>query len=95
MPDKEYECWLDKETLAIGANDTDRLALLEFRNKISADPFSVVSSWNASVHFCLWYGVKCSRQTRKGNGFRPKFLTTTRLNFFSYWKPELSENSRP
>ncbi|XP_050226817.1 putative receptor-like protein kinase At3g47110 [Mercurialis annua] len=49
-------------TSAIGGTDTDRLALLEFRNKISVDPFGAVSSWNDTIHFCLWYGVKCSRR---------------------------------
>ncbi|CAN1295352.1 Probable LRR receptor-like serine/threonine-protein kinase At3g47570 [Linum perenne] len=44
------------------SNETDRLALLEFKSKISGDPLGVLSSWNDSVHFCEWYGVSCSRR---------------------------------
>ncbi|CAN1838556.1 Probable LRR receptor-like serine/threonine-protein kinase At3g47570 [Linum perenne] len=34
------------------SNETDRLALLEFRSKITGDPLGALSSWNDSVHFC-------------------------------------------
>ncbi|CAN1137342.1 Probable LRR receptor-like serine/threonine-protein kinase At3g47570 [Linum perenne] len=44
------------------SNETDRLALLEFKSKISGDPLGVLSSWNDSVHFCEWYGVSCSKR---------------------------------
>ncbi|CAN1838495.1 Probable LRR receptor-like serine/threonine-protein kinase At3g47570 [Linum perenne] len=44
------------------SNETDRLALLEFKFKISGDPLGVLSSWNDSVHFCEWYGVSCSKR---------------------------------
>ncbi|KAI3411636.1 Protein kinase domain-containing protein, partial [Psidium guajava] len=40
-------------------NDTDRLALLAFKNQISHDPFATLSNWNESVHFCRWNGVIC------------------------------------
>ncbi|CAN1295354.1 Probable LRR receptor-like serine/threonine-protein kinase At3g47570 [Linum perenne] len=44
------------------SNETDRLALLEFRSKITGDPLGALSSWNDSVHFCEWYGVSCSKR---------------------------------
>ncbi|CAN1295327.1 LRR receptor-like serine/threonine-protein kinase EFR [Linum perenne] len=44
------------------SNETDRLALLEFKSKISSDPLGILSSWNDSVHFCEWYGVSCSKR---------------------------------
>ncbi|CAN1137310.1 LRR receptor-like serine/threonine-protein kinase EFR [Linum perenne] len=44
------------------SNETDRLALLEFRSRITGDPLGVLSSWNDSVHFCEWYGVSCSKR---------------------------------
>ncbi|KAL5703703.1 non-specific serine/threonine protein kinase [Ranunculus cassubicifolius] len=41
-------------------NDTDRQALLAFKNGITQDPHNVMSSWNHSTHFCEWFGVTCS-----------------------------------
>ncbi|KAG6629782.1 probable LRR receptor-like serine/threonine-protein kinase At3g47570 [Carya illinoinensis] len=52
-------------TYAVVGNETDRLALLEFKAKISLDPFMVFNSWNESTHFCLWYGVTCSQQKQR------------------------------
>ncbi|XP_058089372.1 probable LRR receptor-like serine/threonine-protein kinase At3g47570 [Magnolia sinica] len=43
-------------------NETDRLALLAFKYGISKDPLGILSSWNDSLHFCQWTGVKCSRR---------------------------------
>ncbi|KAK3419908.1 hypothetical protein EUGRSUZ_G00670 [Eucalyptus grandis] len=47
-----------------GGNETDRLALLEFKAQIS-DPNGVLSSWNDSSHFCKWYGVTCDRRHQR------------------------------
>ncbi|KAI8551275.1 hypothetical protein RHMOL_Rhmol06G0172900 [Rhododendron molle] len=47
-------------------NQTDRLALLEFKAAItSTGPFGNFNSWNESVHFWLWIGVTCGRQHRR------------------------------
>ncbi|KAK3430049.1 hypothetical protein EUGRSUZ_E01607, partial [Eucalyptus grandis] len=43
-------------------NKTDRDALLQFKDKISDDPFGVFSTWNDSIHFCQWYGITCGRR---------------------------------
>ncbi|KAJ8617353.1 hypothetical protein MRB53_013539 [Persea americana] len=43
-------------------NETDRLALLAFMDQISDDPNRALSSWNHSVHFCMWNGVTCGRR---------------------------------
>ncbi|XP_049394464.1 putative receptor-like protein kinase At3g47110 [Solanum stenotomum] len=40
-------------------NETDKLALLAFKTQITEDPSRVFVSWNDSVHFCQWTGVKC------------------------------------
>ncbi|XP_042521230.1 probable LRR receptor-like serine/threonine-protein kinase At3g47570 [Macadamia integrifolia] len=40
-------------------NETDRLALLAFKARITNDPFHVVSSWNDSLPYCEWPGVIC------------------------------------
>ncbi|XP_062017717.1 probable LRR receptor-like serine/threonine-protein kinase At3g47570 [Rosa rugosa] len=41
-------------------NETDRLALFAIKGNIHHDPNRVLSSWNNSIHFCLWHGVTCS-----------------------------------
>ncbi|XP_030962200.1 probable LRR receptor-like serine/threonine-protein kinase At3g47570 [Quercus lobata] len=48
-----------------GNNETDRLALLDFKAKISKDPLGVMSSWNDSIHFCQWKGVSCGRRHQR------------------------------
>ncbi|KAL3729683.1 hypothetical protein ACJRO7_026766 [Eucalyptus globulus] len=47
-----------------GGNETDWLALLEFKAQIT-DPDGVLSSWNDSSHFCKWYGVTCGRRHQR------------------------------
>ncbi|KAI4328594.1 hypothetical protein L6164_020934 [Bauhinia variegata] len=44
-----------------GGNETDQLALLEFKKKISNDPLGIMSSWNLSYHFCQWRGITCGK----------------------------------
>ncbi|EEF33525.1 serine-threonine protein kinase, plant-type, putative [Ricinus communis] len=46
-------------------NETDRLALLEFKDKIADDPLGMMSSWNSSLHFCQWHGVTCGRRHQR------------------------------
>uniref|UniRef100_A0A2N9ITA1 Protein kinase domain-containing protein n=1 Tax=Fagus sylvatica TaxID=28930 RepID=A0A2N9ITA1_FAGSY len=40
----------------------DRLALLEFKAKITLDPFEVMTSWNDSIQ---WRGVTCDRRHQR------------------------------
>nr|GMD29300.1 probable LRR receptor-like serine/threonine-protein kinase At3g47570 [Ipomoea batatas] len=50
------------------SNETDRLALLEFKHRISSDDpngVEVLNSWNASVHHCGWQGVTCGHRHRR------------------------------
>ncbi|KAF8041063.1 hypothetical protein BT93_B3092 [Corymbia citriodora subsp. variegata] len=47
---------------ACSQNQTDRFALLSFKNAIHADPFGVLSPWNDSTHHCEWQGVLCSKR---------------------------------
>nr|GMD21515.1 probable LRR receptor-like serine/threonine-protein kinase At3g47570 [Ipomoea batatas] len=45
------------------SNETDRIALLEFKHRISNDPNGVfLNSWNDSVHHCGWKGVSCGHR---------------------------------
>ncbi|KAL0007161.1 hypothetical protein SO802_008663 [Lithocarpus litseifolius] len=58
-------CGLLVTSVVGGNNETDRLALLEFKAKITGDPLQVMSSWNDSNHFCLWRGVTCGRRHQR------------------------------
>ncbi|KAL6135417.1 hypothetical protein ACLB2K_067645 [Fragaria x ananassa] len=55
---------MDSNRLELGrGNEKDRLALLAIKAQIHQDPDRpVMSSWNESTHFCMWYGVTCSRR---------------------------------
>ncbi|CAN6559553.1 unnamed protein product [Malus baccata var. baccata] len=44
------------------SNETDRLALLAIKETILEDPHQIMSSWNESIHFCMWRGVTCGRR---------------------------------
>ncbi|CDP19927.1 unnamed protein product [Coffea canephora] len=46
-------------------NETDRLALLEFKNQIYDDPSGVLNSWNHSQHHCRWEGVTCGTRHQR------------------------------
>jgi Leucine-rich repeat (LRR) protein len=47
-------------------NETDRLALLKFKESVSHDPYNLLSSWNASsFHFCNWLGITCGRRHQR------------------------------
>ncbi|BBG93677.1 hypothetical protein Prudu_001761 [Prunus dulcis] len=46
-------------------NETDRLALLDLKKRITQDPLHVMSSWNDSLNFCDWVGVTCNRCTKR------------------------------
>uniref|UniRef100_A0A2N9G988 Protein kinase domain-containing protein n=1 Tax=Fagus sylvatica TaxID=28930 RepID=A0A2N9G988_FAGSY len=58
-------CGLLVTSVVSGNNETDRLALLEFKAKITLDPFGVTTSWNDSIHFCQWRGVTCGRRHQR------------------------------
>ncbi|KAB2627606.1 LRR receptor-like serine/threonine-protein kinase [Pyrus ussuriensis x Pyrus communis] len=64
-----------------GSNETDKLALLEFKARITTDPFGVMSSWNETIHFCQWHGVPVVTATR-GSQFSSVF--NLKNNSFSH-----------
>ncbi|KAJ0855933.1 putative non-specific serine/threonine protein kinase [Helianthus annuus] len=45
--------------------ESDRLALLEIKSKITYDPQGALPSWNDSLPFCQWRGVTCGRRHRR------------------------------
>ncbi|KAM0996247.1 hypothetical protein EV1_006331 [Malus domestica] len=59
-------CWSSVQS-GLGGNATDRLALLAIKAQIKQDlhNYNVMSSWNESMHFCMWHGVTCSRRHRQ------------------------------
>uniref|UniRef100_A0A7N2R9W5 non-specific serine/threonine protein kinase n=2 Tax=Quercus lobata TaxID=97700 RepID=A0A7N2R9W5_QUELO len=46
-------------------NETDRLALLKFKESVDHDPYNILSSWNDSMHFCNWRGITCGRRHQR------------------------------
>ncbi|XP_045813786.1 probable LRR receptor-like serine/threonine-protein kinase At3g47570 isoform X2 [Trifolium pratense] len=51
-------------TMELG-NQTDHLALLQFKQLISNDPYGILDSWNSSTHFCKWHGIICSPKNQR------------------------------
>ncbi|XP_048227504.1 probable LRR receptor-like serine/threonine-protein kinase At3g47570 isoform X2 [Ricinus communis] len=58
-------CFSSTTSSAISGNETDLQALLEFKSKITHDPFQVLRSWNETIHFCQWQGVTCGLLHRR------------------------------
>uniref|UniRef100_A0A7C9DFG2 Leucine-rich repeat-containing N-terminal plant-type domain-containing protein n=1 Tax=Opuntia streptacantha TaxID=393608 RepID=A0A7C9DFG2_OPUST len=50
---------------ASSGNETDRLALLEFKAKITVEPLGIMGSWNDTSHFYNWFGVTCSKRHQR------------------------------
>ncbi|CAI9779218.1 unnamed protein product [Fraxinus pennsylvanica] len=69
-------------------NETDRQALLDFKNGINQDPFQIMTSWNDSVHYCNWTGITCN----PFNG-RVRILNLTSLNLVGSLPPSLGNLS--
>ncbi|GKG07011.1 kinase-like domain-containing protein, partial [Tanacetum coccineum] len=53
-----------------GGNETDYLALLSFKSKITHDPCKVLTSWNHSSHFCDWSGISCGNWHKRVTALR-------------------------
>ncbi|KAF3667508.1 putative dehydrodolichyl diphosphate synthase 2-like [Capsicum annuum] len=60
---------------AFHGNETDKLALLGFKSQITEDPSRVFASWNESVHFCRWTGIKCGPREERVIGLNLKGLS--------------------
>ncbi|KAI6686923.1 hypothetical protein NL676_032836 [Syzygium grande] len=58
-------CMSSLATAAYSEDAPDKVALISLKNHITYDPFGVMSSWNDSVHFCNWTGVRCSRRHKE------------------------------
>ena len=84
---------------AVLSNETDKLALLEFKSQLMEDPLGSLASWNGSIPFCLWPGVTCGLKHQRVTGLdlKRKSLagnispSTGNLSFLQYL--DLSDNS--
>ncbi|KDP38866.1 hypothetical protein JCGZ_05023 [Jatropha curcas] len=56
---------LSLQALSNRGNETDYLALIQFKSNIVHDPQNLMSSWNESLHFCNWEGITCGRKHRR------------------------------
>ncbi|XP_009390130.2 probable LRR receptor-like serine/threonine-protein kinase At3g47570 [Musa acuminata AAA Group] len=45
------------------ARSADHLALLSFKSFVYDDPSKALASWNSSLHFCQWQGVRCHNRS--------------------------------
>ncbi|KAK4394052.1 putative LRR receptor-like serine/threonine-protein kinase [Sesamum angolense] len=43
------------------SNETDLITLLSFKAALN-DPQGVLNSWNETIHFCNWNGIRCGRR---------------------------------
>ncbi|KAM7469524.1 hypothetical protein LguiA_007707 [Lonicera macranthoides] len=68
------------------SNQTDQLALLEFKHQIANNP--VFNSWNTSLHFCKWEGVECGHRHHRVIG-----LNLTDQNMFGTISPHIGNLS--
>ncbi|KAM7473839.1 hypothetical protein LguiB_021189 [Lonicera macranthoides] len=68
------------------SNQTDQLALLEFKHQIANNP--VFNSWNTSLHFCQWKGVQCGHRHHRVIG-----LNLTGQNMFGTISPHIGNLS--
>ncbi|BAT99794.1 hypothetical protein VIGAN_10130600, partial [Vigna angularis var. angularis] len=58
-------CFIPTVTAFASGNETDHLALLEFKKSISRDPYGILLSWNTSTHFCDWSGITCNLKLQR------------------------------
>ncbi|KAF3947305.1 hypothetical protein CMV_026542 [Castanea mollissima] len=58
-------CLKPSTSSATPTNETDRLALLKFKESIDYDPYGILRSWNDSFHFCNWHGITCGRRHQR------------------------------
>ncbi|XP_038979048.1 LRR receptor-like serine/threonine-protein kinase EFR [Phoenix dactylifera] len=53
------------EAKPLAGNETDRFALLAFKGQMADGPAGALSSWNDTIHFCQWEGIKCSASNQR------------------------------
>ncbi|XP_050379433.1 LRR receptor-like serine/threonine-protein kinase EFR [Argentina anserina] len=56
---------LESAALLAFGNESDHLALLDFKRRITEDPLGIMSSWNKSINFCSWICVTCNDSNKR------------------------------
>ncbi|XP_059307950.1 probable LRR receptor-like serine/threonine-protein kinase At3g47570 [Lycium ferocissimum] len=46
--------------LSMVVSSFDEQVLVDFKSRITDDPFQVMASWNNSLHYCNWTGITCN-----------------------------------
>ena len=76
---------------ATPTNETDRLALLKFKESIDYDPYGILSSWNDSFHICNWHGITCAQRHQRVTTLElPGHNLRGTINSPLHWQPHLS-----
>nr|XP_016493368.1 PREDICTED: probable LRR receptor-like serine/threonine-protein kinase At3g47570 [Nicotiana tabacum] len=57
-----FHCSILVMSMAVSGLDfkADQQVLLDFKVRITNDPFQVMASWNNSLHYCNWTGITCN-----------------------------------
>ncbi|PON62103.1 LRR domain containing protein [Parasponia andersonii] len=71
-------------SVVVGQKEKDKLALLAVKDRLIHDPFGVTSSWNESLHFCMWQAL--------ANNSLSGHLPTSLSNCSNLRKLDLSHN---
>uniref|UniRef100_A0A7N0VH03 non-specific serine/threonine protein kinase n=1 Tax=Kalanchoe fedtschenkoi TaxID=63787 RepID=A0A7N0VH03_KALFE len=46
-------------------SNSDKLALMDFKKRVTQDPFGVMALWNDSTGYCNWAGITCNSSNRR------------------------------
>ncbi|XP_045829502.1 probable LRR receptor-like serine/threonine-protein kinase At3g47570 isoform X2 [Trifolium pratense] len=66
-----YNCLPIATTVALSlSSETDKLALLALKEKLTNGVPDALPSWNESLHFCEWQGVTCGRRHMRVSALR-------------------------
>ncbi|KAL5143334.1 putative LRR receptor-like serine/threonine-protein kinase [Glycine soja] len=86
-------------TVIASGNETDHLALFNFKKSISNDPYGILFSWNTSTHFCNWHGITCNLMLQRVtelnlDGYQLKGFISPHVGNLSYMRNlSLSNNN--
>ncbi|KAI5325854.1 hypothetical protein L3X38_034928 [Prunus dulcis] len=60
-----YGFFLLRMSLSTFGYESDHLALLDLKQRITEDPLHLMSKWNGSINFCSWVGVTCNHSNKR------------------------------
>ncbi|XP_008244159.2 PREDICTED: probable LRR receptor-like serine/threonine-protein kinase At3g47570 [Prunus mume] len=52
-------------SLSTFGDESDHLALLDLKKRITEDNMYIMSTWNSSINFCSWVGVTCNHSNKR------------------------------